>query len=109
MRTRYLHRAVNISDIEKKITHKTKAIVSVDYGGIPVQYEVLAKIAKDNDLKFISDAAQSIGTNYKGKSICEYADFTAFSFQAIKTLTTADGGMLAIKDKNLFPEISSYK
>ena len=92
---------INISDIEKKITHKTKAIVSVDYGGIPVQYDVLAKIAKDNDLKFISDAAQSIGTNYKGKSICEYADFTAFSFQAIKTITTADGGMLAIKDKNL--------
>jgi len=92
---------IDISVIEKKITHKTKAIVSVDYGGIPVQYDVLAKIAEDNDLKFISDAAQSIGTNYKGQSICEYADFTAFSFQAIKTLTTADGGMLAIKDQNL--------
>ena len=90
-----------ISDIKKKITKKTKAIISVDYGGIPVSYKKIREIANKFNLKYISDAAQSVGTLYEGKSICDYADFTAFSFQAIKTITTADGGMLAIKDKNL--------
>ena len=92
---------INISDIKQKITSKTKAIVSVDYGGLPVNYKKIREIADQFNLKFISDAAQSIGTIYQGKSICDYADFTAFSFQAIKTITTSDGGMLAIKDNNL--------
>lgn len=92
---------ISCSDIRKKITPKTKAIVSVDYGGMPVQYDELREIANEFNLKLISDAAQSIGTIYQGKSICDYADFTAFSFQAIKTITTSDGGMLAIKNKSL--------
>ena len=93
---------INVDDIEHRITNKTKAIVSVDYGGIPSNYERIREICDAYKLIFISDAAQSLGTKFKGKSICDFADFTNYSFQAIKTITTADGGMLVLKNKELY-------
>lgn len=93
---------INVDDIEHRITSRTKAIVSVDYGGIPADYINLKKIAVKYNLKLISDSAQSLGSKIKGKSPAEYADFTTYSFQAIKTITTADGGLLSIKDKKLY-------
>ena len=93
---------INLDKIEKKITKKTKAIVCVDYGGVPNEYSKLQKICKKYKIKLISDAAHSLGSKYKNKYACIYADFTTFSFQAIKTLTTGDGGLLVIKDKKLF-------
>ena len=91
---------INCDDIEHRITEKTKAIVAVDYGGIPAKYDELLNLCKKYDLYLIADCAQSIGSKYKNLSPCEYADFTAYSFQAIKTITTSDGGMLSIKDPN---------
>lgn len=92
---------IDVNDIEHRITKKTKAIVAVDYGGIPCDYEKLKNICKKYNLNLISDAAQSLGTLYKGKPIAEYSDFTAYSFQAIKTITTSDGGMLVVNSENL--------
>lgn len=92
---------LNLENLEKKITRKTKAIVCVDYGGVPNNYLRLNKICKKFKLKLISDAAHSLGSKYLGKYACQYADFTTFSFQAIKTLTTGDGGLLVIKNKKL--------
>ena len=54
---------------------------------------------KKHKLILIQDAAQSLGATYKGKSICKYADFTIFSFQAIKHITSGDGGALCLKNK----------
>lgn len=90
---------INIDDIEKKITDKTKAIACVDYGGVPCNYEKLNEIAKKYNLKIISDAAHSLGSIYRNKFACQWADYTIFSFQAIKTITTGDGGMVCIKDE----------
>ena len=89
---------IDPNDVEHRITSKTKAIVAVDYGGIPADYEKLSLIAKKYNLKLISDAAQSIGLKYQNKFTSDIADFVIFSFQAIKTITTADGGMLVMKD-----------
>lgn len=92
---------IDVNDIEHRITKNTKAIVAVDYGGIPAEYEKLLALCSQYNLFLISDAAQSLGSQYQGKPISDYADFTTFSFQAIKTITTADGGMLALKNKDL--------
>lgn len=91
---------MNIStiDIESRITEKTKAIACVDYGGVPCDYAELNRICKKHNLKLISDAAHSLGTTYNDHYSAQEADFTIFSFQAIKTLTTGDGGLIAIKD-----------
>lgn len=92
---------ISISDVEKKITPKTKALVCVDYGGVPNDYDSLNELCKKNNLKLISDAAHSLGSKYKGTFAAQHADFSIFSFQAIKTLTTGDGGLVAIRDPRL--------
>ena len=85
---------INIEDIESLITKKTKAISVVDYGGLPNDYEEIRKICDKYELKLISDCAHCVDGEYKNKPIHEWADFTIYSFQAIKTLTTGDGGIL---------------
>jgi perosamine synthetase len=89
---------VSVADIEARITSRTKAIACVDYGGVPCDYDALNAICKKYNIKLIADAAHSLGTTYKGRFSAQEADYSVFSFQAIKTLTTGDGGLLAIKD-----------
>jgi perosamine synthetase len=87
--------------VRSLITEKTKAIVTVDYGGLPCDYEEINRIAVEFGLKVIDDAAHAIGATYKGTQIGAVADFTTFSFQAIKHITTGDGGLLHVKDPEL--------
>jgi len=96
-------KTMNISpeSIREKITSRTKAIATVDYGGLPCEYTEIEKIAKEFNLKIIDDAAHAIGAKYRDRNIGEIADFTTYSFQAIKHITTGDGGLLAIKDPEL--------
>lgn len=86
----------NISpeSIREKITDKTKAIMPVHWGGYPCDMEEINQIASEYNLAVIEDAAQALGATYRGKSIGSISRFTAFSFQAIKHLTTGDGGAL---------------
>jgi dTDP-4-amino-4,6-dideoxygalactose transaminase len=92
---------ISPSSIREKITPRTKAIATVDYGGLPCDYEEISKIAQEFNLKIIDDAAHAVGAKYRGENIGQIADFTTYSFQAIKHITTADGGLLAIKDPSL--------
>lgn len=105
---------IDIERLEKAITEKTKAIISVDVGGFPCDYDAIINILEkkkslfkpsDNkyqrELKrilFLSDAAHSIGAIYKGKRVGSQADFTSFSFHAVKNITTAEGGALTFND-----------
>ena len=90
---------INVEDIESLITKKTKAISVVDYGGLPNDYEKIRKICDKYKLKLISDCAHCVDGEYKNKPIHKWADFTTYSFQAIKTLTTGDGGILICNNK----------
>jgi dTDP-4-amino-4,6-dideoxygalactose transaminase len=90
-----------IDDLKKKITHKTKAIICVHYGGLPCDMDEIHEIAKKFNIPVIEDAAHALGAKYKDKYIGNISDFTMFSFQAIKHLTTGDGGMLVFKDQSL--------
>ena len=85
---------LNVDEIESLISEKTKAIIVVDYGGVPNEYEKLRGICDKYELKLISDCAHCIDGKFKDKRIHEWSDFTIYSFQAIKTMTTGDGGML---------------
>ncbi len=90
---------IDIQSVKKLITKKTKAIVFVNYGGLPCDLKELNAIAKKRKIVLIQDAAQSLGAKYNNKSIVKYADYTIYSFQAIKQITSGDGGMLVFKDK----------
>ena len=85
--------------VKKKISKKTKAIMAVHWGGYPCDLDELKLICKKKKIFLIEDAAHSIGSIYKGKIIGQISDFTCFSFQAKKQITTGDGGMLVCKNK----------
>ena len=96
--------------LANSITEKTKAIIPVDIAGKPVNYDEIFKIVEANNqfqkafnrIVVIADGAHSFGAKYKGKIIGSVADFTCFSFHAVKNLTTAEGGAVTWKlNKNL--------
>ena len=81
--------------VEAAITPRTKAIVAVDYAGHPADLDELRAIADKHHIYLIEDAAHSIGSNYKGRSVGSIADITTFSFFPTKNLTTAEGGAVS--------------
>jgi perosamine synthetase len=90
---------ISTNDIRSKISSRTKAIVFVDYGGAPADLDELQMISMEYGIPLIEDAAHALGATYNDQIIGSIADYTIFSFQAIKHITTGDGGMLMIKDK----------
>jgi perosamine synthetase len=88
--------------IEKAITAKTKAIIVVDYAGIPVDVKRIKEVSEKYNVPVIEDAAHALGAKFKGKKTGCHFPFTIYSFQAIKHLTTIDGGALQVLDKDLY-------
>lgn len=88
--------------IEKAITAKTKAIIVVDYAGIPVDVKRIKEVSEKYNVPVIEDAAHALGAKFKGKKAGCHFPFTVYSFQAIKHLTTIDGGALQVLDKDLY-------
>lgn len=93
--------------IQEKITYKTKAILPVHFGGRPCNMDEILNIADENNLKIIEDAAHAIESKYKGKKIGTIGDITCFSFYATKNLTTAEGGMITTKNKEVADKIKN--
>lgn len=81
------------------ITEKTKAIVLVHYAGMVCDMDEFNKISKEFNIPIIEDAAHALGSKYRGKMIGTNSPYTVFSLQAIKHLTTIDGGILCVKNE----------
>lgn len=88
---------ISVDSIKEKITERTKAIIPVHWGGYPCDMDEINSLALQHNLTVIEDAAHALGAKYKNKFIGTLSDFTSFSFQAIKHLTTGDGGLLTCK------------
>lgn len=88
----------NISpqSVERVVTEKTKAVIAVHWAGQPFEiYDVhSAALSKNKNVKFVEDSAHAVGASYCGKPIGSHSDYVCFSFQAIKHLTTVDGGAI---------------
>lgn len=93
---------ISADAIEKVINLKTKAIIVVDYAGIPVDVASIQKLSLKYKIPVIEDAAHALGAKYNGKKTGNHFPFTVYSFQAIKHLTTIDGGALQILDRELY-------
>lgn len=89
--------------IESKITSRTKAILYVHYGGIPGYLASVRKIADCHGIPVIEDAAHALGARYGGKNIGLHSEYVMFSLQAIKHMTTVDGGMLVCQSEADLP------
>lgn len=85
---------IDPSEIERKITDKTKAVMPVHYAGQPCEMDEICDIVKRHNLILIEDAAHALGAEYKGRKIGSIGDATAFSFHVHKNITTAEGGMV---------------
>ncbi len=90
---------IDINEIKKKITKKTKCIAVTHFLGKPANMIEIAKIAKENKLKILEDTALSIGSKIKNKFSGTFGDAGAFSFHPVKIITTGEGGALILKKK----------
>jgi len=104
-------------DIRKKLTKKTKAIIPVHFAGQPADMEEISKIAKENNLIIIEDAAHAIGAKYRLQNgqdwvkvgSCFHSDMTILSFHAVKQITTGEGGMVLTNDHNLYEKLVFFR
>lgn len=91
------------------ITKNTKAIIIVDWQGLPCDYDEILKISKKHKIPVICDSAQTINSKYKGEKCGEQFDFTVYSFEQKKHFTTgSEGGMVVTNDKNLAEKARKY-
>lgn len=84
---------IDVDQIEKAISSKTKAIIPVHYAGHPCAMDRILEIARVHHLKVIEDAAHALPSSYRGKMVGTLGDITCFSFYSTKTITTGEGGM----------------
>ena len=97
---------IDLDDLERKISPTTKAMMLVHWGGYPIDLDRVKRIQEKTKEMYgftpmvIEDCAHSIGSTYKGKKIGNHGNFCTFSFQAIKHMTTGDGGIIISPDKD---------
>jgi len=87
------------ASVRARITPRTRAILVVHYGGVPAPIDAIGAIAREHGLPVIEDAAHALGARYQGALLGGHSDFVMFSLQAIKHLTTVDGGMLTCRNE----------
>jgi len=93
-------------DIKEKITEKTKAIISVHYGGGPCkEIKAIRDIAQDHNLTLVEDAAESLGSKINGKMVGTFGDSSMFSFCQNKIITAGEGGMIVTDKKNIYEKL----
>lgn len=103
---------IDIEKIYDTITPKTKAIITVDIAGVPVDYDRIREVIKAKgreDIILIADSAHSFGSLYKGKRVGGQMDFHVFSYHAVKNLTTAEGGAITYNDNGFHGKEDLFK
>ncbi len=100
---------INPEEIKKRITKKTKAIIPVDYSGMPADYDEINYLAKKNNLIVIADASHSLGASYKGKKVGKLADMTVFSFHPVKIITTGEGGAVVTDNEKFYKKLILFR
>ena len=107
--------SINPDEIEKKITKRTKVVLSVHYAGIPCDMGRIYSIAKRNRVKIIEDAAHAIGARYRYRDewvkvgSCKHSAMTIFSFHPVKHITTGEGGAITTNSKDIYEQLISLR
>lgn len=98
-------------EVERKITERTKAIIPVDFAGEPAEMDEIRRIARQNGLTVIEDAAHALGASYRGERIGSgmLADMTVFSFHPVKPVTTGEGGMVTTDNPDWYEKLTIFR
>ncbi|MDC1167018.1 DegT/DnrJ/EryC1/StrS family aminotransferase [Candidatus Pelagibacter sp.] len=100
---------IDVSQIESKITKKTKAIIPVHLFGLAADVTSINSIAKKYNLKIIEDAACGFGSRYKKRHVGTFGNTGCFSFHPRKAITTGEGGMITTNDKKLAEKLKCLR
>jgi dTDP-4-amino-4,6-dideoxygalactose transaminase len=97
---------MDVTQIEAKITPRTRAILPVHFAGLPVDMDGIGNIAKRHNLRVVEDAAHAIGVEYNHRRIGSFGDVQVFSFHPNKNMTTGEGGCITTRDDELAKKIA---
>jgi len=96
---------IDVEQVARKITQRTKALMPMHYGGQPCHMDELLALAREHKLRVIEDAAHALGAQDRGRPIGALSDAAVFSFYPIKPITTGQGGMLTTNDQALAGQV----
>ena len=96
---------IDIDDVQRRITSKTKVIMPVHYCGNSCQMDSLQKLGRTHSVIILEDAAHAFGSMYKGKKIGSFGDVTCFSFDPIKNITCGEGGAIILSNDEIAEDI----
>ena len=100
---------IDPAKVEALINKNTKAIIAVDYAGQPADYDELITIAKRHGLVLIDDAAQALGSSYKGSRIGSIVPLTTFSTHPVKSVATGEGGVITTDDPEMAEHLRTFR
>ncbi|RME97645.1 MAG: UDP-4-amino-4,6-dideoxy-N-acetyl-beta-L-altrosamine transaminase [Chloroflexi bacterium] len=100
---------LDATQVEEKITSRTKAIIAVDYAGQPCDYDTLRNIADKYGLALVADAAHSLGGSYKERAVGTLADLNTFSLHPVKHITTGEGGVITTDNADLAQKMRYFR
>jgi len=100
---------IDVEEIKKKLSSKTRAILPVDFAGQPADLDEIKAIAEDRNLVVIEDACHALGAEYKGRKIGSLSDMTVFSFHPVKHITTGEGGMVLTDNSDFYEKIKIFR
>lgn len=93
---------LSVESVERQIDERVKAVMIVDYAGIPADVAGFQEIERKYNIPVIEDAAHALGAEYAGMRLGCHFDFVVFSLQAIKHMTTGDGGVLQLRNADVY-------
>lgn len=96
---------LDIGDVEKRLTPKTKVVMPVHFCGSSCDMDRLMALARKNGFKVVEDAAHAFGSDYKGRKVGAQGDAVCFSFDPIKNITTGEGGAVVVSDDSVAEEV----
>lgn len=99
---------LDVSDLEHRITHRTRAIMAVDVFGLPADWKALARIADRHRLMLIDDCCEALGAEFQGRKLGSFGHAGAFAFYPNKQITTGEGGMILTDRADLAALARSY-
>ncbi len=102
-------RNIDVAQVERAITARTKAIMPVHFSGLAVDLDALLAIAARHRLRLVEDAAHAIGTRHRGRAIGSFGDVAVFSFHPNKNMTSIEGGAIATADAALVERIERHR
>jgi perosamine synthetase len=97
------------TQVEMKITPRTRAVIAVDYAGQACDYDVLRDVTRKHKLALVADACHALGGSYKARPVGSFGDLSTFSFHPVKHITTGEGGMITTDDPGLARRMRTFR